>query len=456
MSTVSQLRGSKAGAVTRVVSGNFLEMFDFMVYGYYASAIAHAIFPADNEFLSLMLSLVTFGVGFLMRPLGAIVLGGYIDRRGRRKGLILSLTLMGISVLLIALTPTYATIGILAPILVVIGRLMQGFSAGAESSGVSVYLSEIATPGRRGFFVSWQSASQQISVIVAAVLGIVLQSTLTEEQVNDWGWRIPFLFGSLIVPFLFWVRRSLQETEDFTKRAAAQRPSLTDVYSTLLRHWGTVGMAIMLVTLTSVMFYLITAYTPTFGERELGLSSMQSFVVTLAVGISNFVWIPIMGAASDRFGRLPILVLFSALIALTGYPMMMWLVTDPTFGHMLGTLLWFSFLYGGYQGVMIVTLTEIMPRKVRATGFALAYSLAQAIFGGFTPAICTSLIALFDDKSMPGLWLSIAAIVGLLGGLFVHRSGVLARAEQIRSGIATDSATAQNTESDTKMGAMQR
>ena len=431
-------RQSKAGAVARVTGGNFLEMFDFMVYGFYASAIAHAMFPSGNEFLSLMLSLVTFGVGFLMRPLGAIVLGGYIDRHGRRKGLIVTLALMASGVLLLALTPTYSTIGYFAPVLVLIGRLLQGFSAGAESSGVSVYLSEIATPGRRGFFVAWQSASQQVSVIAAAIIGVILQFSLTTDQVNDWGWRIPFLFGSLIVPFLFWVRRTLQETEDFEARSATKRPALSEVYRTLAREWRTVGTAILLVTLTSVMFYLITAYTPTYGERELGLSAMDSFIVTLAVGVSNFIWIPIMGAVSDRLGRMPVLCVFSSLVALTGYPVMMWLVADPSLPRMLTTLLWLSFLYGGYQGVMVVTLTEVMPAKVRATGFALAYSIAQAIFGGFTPAICTWLISASGDKAIPGLWLSASALVGLAGVYGVRRFGLLRRAEQIRAGMSED------------------
>jgi MFS family permease len=179
------------------------------------------------------------------------------------------------------------------------------------------------------------------------------------------------------------------------------------------------------VTLTSVNFYLITAYTPTFGERELGLSSMDSFVVTLAVGISNFIWVPAMGALSDRLGRIKVLTVSSLLVVLTGFPVMMWLVADPSFLRMLVTLLWLSFLYGGYQGVMVVTLTEIMPARIRATGFALAYSLAQAVFGGFTPALCTWLISLAGNKAMPGLWLSVSAVIGLTGVWIVHSSGAL-------------------------------
>src|SRR5213080_1946374 len=191
-------RKSKVWSVVRVSSRKFLEMYDVMVFGYYASAIGNAFFPGGNPFVSLMLSLMTFGAGFLMRPLGAIVLGAYTDRHGRRAGLVLTLALMSIGMLSIALTPGYATIGLLAPLLVLAGRLLQGFSAGMELGGVSVYLSEIATPGHKGFYVSWQSASQQVAVMFAALLGVILNSTLAPEAMADWGWRVPLLVGCAI------------------------------------------------------------------------------------------------------------------------------------------------------------------------------------------------------------------------------------------------------------------
>src|SRR5690349_14375559 len=194
-------RKSKVWSVVRVSSGNFLEMYDFMVFGYYASAIGNAFFPGGNSFLSLMLSLMTFGTGFLMRPLGAIVLGAYTDRHGRRAGLILTLGLMSIGILAIAVTPGYAAIGLLAPLIVLAGRLLQGFSAGMELGGVSVYLSEIPTPGHKGFYVSWQSASQQVAVMFAALVGVILSSKLPPQQMMRWGWRVPLLLGCVIIPF---------------------------------------------------------------------------------------------------------------------------------------------------------------------------------------------------------------------------------------------------------------
>src|SRR5271163_1874267 len=190
-------RQSPVWAVIRVSSGNFLEMYDFMVFGYYASAIGNAFFPSGSQFLSLMLSLMTFGAGFLMRPLGAIVLGAYTDKHGRRAGLVLTLTLMSVGIFSIAFMPGYATIGLLAPLLVLLGRLLQGFSAGMELGGVSVYLSEIATPGHKGFYVSWQSGSQQVAIMFAAILGYLLNQALSPADISAWGWRVPFFIGCM-------------------------------------------------------------------------------------------------------------------------------------------------------------------------------------------------------------------------------------------------------------------
>src|SRR5690242_11898109 len=203
-------RSAKIWSVLRVSSGNFLEMYDFMVFGYYASAIGAAFFPTSNPFSSLMFSLMTFGAGFLMRPLGAIALGAYTDQHGRRAGLLLTLSLMSVGILSIACMPGYTTIGLLAPLFVLVGRLLQGFSAGMELGGVSVYLSEIATPGHKGFYVSWQSGSQQVAVMFAALVGVTLSSLLSPLKMTLWGWRIPLLLGCAIVPVLFILRHSLQ------------------------------------------------------------------------------------------------------------------------------------------------------------------------------------------------------------------------------------------------------
>jgi len=411
-------RSSKVRAVVRVSSGNFLEMYDFMVFGYYASAIGAAFFPSGNQFLSLMLALMTFGAGFLMRPLGAIVLGAYADKHGRRAGLVLTLSLMSIGILSIACVPGYASIGLIAPLLVLTGRLLQGFSAGMELGGVSVYLSEIATPGRKGFYVSWQSASQQAAVVFAALLGVLLNASLSPSAMNRWGWRVPLLVGCAIIPFLFRLRNSLQETDEFLSRR--RHPTTSDVLRSLAMNARLVAIGTMMVTMTTVSFYMITAYTPTFGSTVLKLASIDSLMVTLCVGVSNLIWLPVMGALSDRVGRRPLLIACTLLMLASAYPAMRWLVDSPSFSKLLTVELWFSFVYGSYNGAMVVFLTEIMPVDFRTAGFSLAYSLAAGIFGGFTPAVSTYLIQVTGNRAIPGLWLSFAATCGLAAAMIAR------------------------------------
>jgi MHS family citrate/tricarballylate:H+ symporter-like MFS transporter len=416
---------SKIATVLRVTSGNFLEMFDFFLFGFYASYIAKAFFPAGNEFASLLLTFMTFGAGFLMRPLGAIILGAYIDRVGRRQGLIVTLSIMAVGTVCIAFMPTYATIGLLAPFFVLIGRLLQGFSAGVELGGVSVYLSEMATPNHKGFYVSWQSGSQQVAIMVAAIIGYTLNKTLSPAEIGEWGWRIPFFIGSLIVPFIFFIRRSLEETQAFLART--HRPSASEMFRSMAENWQIVLAGMLLVVMTTVSFYLITVYTPTFGKNVLKLSEVDSLIVTFCVALSNLFWLPVMGAVSDRIGRRPVLVAFTLLTILTAYPAITWLVNGPTFEKMLIVELWLSFLYGSYNGAMVVALTEIVPASVRTAGFSLAYSLATALFGGFTPAVSTALIEYTGDKAAPGLWMTFAAICGLAATLMVYRRGEATR-----------------------------
>lgn len=403
--------------VFRVAAGNCLEMYDFQIFGYYAIPIAATFFPSSSQYASLLAALATFGAGFLMRPLGALVLGAYVDHRGRRAGLLLTLSLMAIGTLSIACTPSFSAIGLLAPLVVLLGRLIQGLSAGAENGGVSVYLSEIASSGRKGFYVSWQTASQQVGVMGAALLGLLLTAYIPKQAMVQWGWRIPLLVGCSIIPLLFLLRRSLEETRTFLERK--HHPGFREVIGTLVANWRTVLLGIMLVTPTTVLYYMITAYTPTFGSAVLHLTYRETMVVTLCVGASNFVWLPIMGSLSDRLGRRPILTGVTALVLVTAYPALSWLTSSPSFPRLLTAELWLSLLFGGYTGAMVVFLTEIMPLDVRTTAFSFAYSCATAAFGGFTPAICTFLIHTTGNRAVPGLWLSFAGGCGLIASVLL-------------------------------------
>src|SRR5882762_8500106 len=412
---------SRLGAILRSTSGNFLEQFDFFLFGFYAPALSMAFFPPGNETTALLLTFTTFWLGALMRPVGAIVLGAYIDRIGRRQGLIVTLAIMALGTVTIAICPTYASIGIAAPIIVLIGRLLQGFSAGVELGGVSVYLAEIATPGNKGFYTSFQSSSQQVAIFVAAILGYVLSEMMPAEAVAAWGWRIPFFVGCLIIPVILVLRRTLEETPAFL--AMKKHPTASEVFASAVANWRIVILGMMIAVLTTTTFYFVTVYTPTFGKTVLKLSTPDALTVTLLVAITNFFWNPVGGAVSDRIGRKPVLLTIATLSLLTAYPALHWLVADPSFGKLLAVEMMFSFYFGVYSGTMLGALVEIVPAHVRTTCFSLAFALAAALFGTFTPFASTLLIDHTGDKASPGYWLMCAATLGIIATLTVYRAG---------------------------------
>jgi MHS family citrate/tricarballylate:H+ symporter-like MFS transporter len=412
---------SRIGAIMRATSGNFLEQFDFFLFGFYATAIAKAFFPSENETAALLNTFGVFWLGALMRPVGAIVLGAYVDRIGRRQGLIVTLSIMAIGTVVIAFCPSYATIGVAAPIIVLIARLLQGFSAGVELGGVSVYLAEISTPGNRGFYTSFQSSSQQVAIFVASILGYILNESMPAATIAAWGWRIPFFVGCLIIPVIFFLRRTLEETPEFLKMK--KHPTASEVFASALANWRIVVLGMMIAVLTTTTFYFVTVYTPTFGKNVLRLSTQDALLVTLLVAVTNFLWNPVGGAVSDRVGRKPVLMTIAVLSFLTAYPALHWLVGNPSFAKLLVVQMMFSFYFGVYSGTMLGCLVEIVPAHVRTTCFSLAFALAAALFGTFTPFASTWLIAKTGDKASPAYWLMVGAALGIIAALTVYRGG---------------------------------
>jgi MFS family permease len=412
-------RKAKMGAVIRAASGNFLELYDFLVYVYFATYIAKAFFPTNSEFMSLMLTFGTYGVASFARPFGAVILGSYMDRKGRRKGLILTLTLMAIGTVSLAITPSYASIGILAPIVITLGRLIQGFSLGVEAGGVNVYLAEIATPGNRGFYCAWQGASQALGVMAATGLGVVLAATLSPPQMDSFGWRIPLLVGCLIVPVLFWLRRSLQETEVFEKSTHPR--STREILRILGEHWQIVVIGAAMTIVNTTMFYFVNGYATTYGRAVLHLAPVGNFMVAFAVATASFLLLPIGGAISDRIGRWPMVIGMPLLVIATAYPAMLWLGEAPTITRFLIVEMWLAVLYAMYAGTLVPLLAELMPAKVRTSGYAIVISLANGLFGTFTPAILTLLIEVTDDNASPAMWLSTCAAMSLFAALTARR-----------------------------------
>jgi len=417
---------SRIGAILRATSGNFLEQFDFFLFGFYAQDIARAFFPAGDDTAALLNAYGVFWLGALMRPVGAVVLGSYIDRIGRRQGLIVTLALMALGTVVIAFCPSYAAIGVAAPVIVLIGRLIQGFSAGVELGGVSVYLSEISTPGNRGFYTSFQSSSQQVAIFVAAIIGFALREAIPGDTFLDVAggiakWRIPFFIGCLIIPVIFMLRRSLEETPAFL--AMKKHPTASEVFSSAIANWRIVILGMMIAILTSTTFYFITVYAPGFG-KQLNLSPTGTLLITLLVAVTNFIWNPVGGAVSDRLGRRTVLVTIATLSLVTAYPALSWLAANPTLEKLLVVQMMFSFYFGTYSGAMLGSLVEIVPAHVRTTCFSIAFALAAGIFGTSTPFVATKLIsATGGDRASPAYWLMFAAVLGIIAALTVYRGG---------------------------------
>ena len=411
-------RKAKMGAVIRAGSGNFLELYDFLVYAYFANYIALAFFPSGDELTRLMVALATYGVASLARPFGAVILGSYMDRKGRRKGLILTLTLMAIGTVSLAITPTYASIGLLGPVIITLGRLIQGFSLGVEAGGVNVYLAEIATSKNRGFYCAWQGSSQALGVMAATGLGVLLTASLTMEEMAAFGWRIPLLVGCLIIPILFWLRRSLPETEVFEQ--STHPCSTREILRILLEHWGIVLIGVLMTILNTTMFYFVNTYTALYGNL-LRLDPLGNFTVALGVGTASFILLPVFGSLADRIGRWPLLIAAPLLVLVSAYPAMSWLVAAPSFTRLLAVEFWLAILYAMYAGALVPFIVEIMPAKIRSSGYAIVLSLANGIFGTFTPFIVTALIAMSGNRASPALWLSAAAAVSLLAAFSARR-----------------------------------
>lgn len=408
-----------AKAIFQVGSGNFLEMYDFSIFGLYAPIIAKVFFPSENTLIAIMQTFMVFAVGSFMRPVGAMFLGAYMDKYGRKKGLMLTLSLMAIGTASIALCPGYESIGFLAPLIVVLGRLVQGFSAGAELGGVVIYLSEIAPKGLKGFYVAWQSGSQQLATAFAAALGLGLHYVIGQDLLDSFGWRIPFLIGCLVVPFLFLIRKSLEESPEFANKPHKTQP-LGKIIKNAILNWRLMSIGIMMVMTTTTFYYFITVYTPTYAKNILHFSVAQSFGVTVMVAFSNLIWLLVSGYISDRIGRKKVLIFATVLGFFTAYPALLLLVKNLNFPMLIGVELWLSMIYALYNGTMAVALSEIVPKEVRAVGFSFAYSVAVALFGSLTPIVSTYFIALTNNAAIPGVWLGFVALCSFVAVLCAY------------------------------------
>lgn len=387
--------------------GNALEWYDFLVYGFFASVIGKLFFPADDEWVSLLFAVGSFGVSFITRPVGAIVLGMYADRKGRKAALTLSILLMIVGTLAIAVMPSYQQIGIVAPVTILLARLVQGFAVGGEFGSATAFMVEHSKRGR-GYYASWQFASQGIATILAAGLGALLTASLTPADLEGWGWRLPFVFGLLVGPVGFYIRRHLDETPEFI---AEQKKTTIDPQASFRAQWRNLLLAVGVVAQSTVSVYVLQLYMPTYAVKQLHLPAAQSFGVVVLNGGLQFLLSPVMGALSDRIGRIRIMLTTSALMILLIYPMFALLRAHPTIGALLALQAVSGIFKAAYSGPMPALMSEIFPTRVRSTGLSLGYSLGVTLFGGFAPFIVTWLIHTTGDTLAPSYYVLTAAVV---------------------------------------------
>lgn len=425
----------KTRAIVATSIGNMLEWYDFTVYALFAGYIAGNFFPGDDENTGRIKTFLFFGLGFVVRPLGAILIGNFGDRAGRKAALTLTIMLMAVGTGIIAFSPTYAAIGIGAPLLLLLGRVLQGFSAGGEVGGATAYLLESADPKERGRVASWLEASMGMSNILGALTAFSVTAILTASEVQAWGWRIPFVFGLLIAPVGLYLRRSLDETEAFQAEADRRAKSAGHGQAPLLdifrNHSGTLLIGFCVAVLWAVAVYVLMIFLPTYVQRPdtFNFTPQQAFGASLISNIPFVLGCVWFGSMSDRIGRRRSLFISATLLLVLVLPLFVWLRAVPTLSTLIVVQSIICILVASFVGVAPAALSEIFPTGVRSTGTSLVYNGAFTVFGGFAPMILTWLTHRSGGSIYSPAWYVMsAAIVALLAIPFLGAHEKIVRA----------------------------
>ena len=391
--------------VAATVAGNALEFYDFVTYAFFAVYIGKTFFPASTPLGSLLLSVAVFGVGFVSRPLGGVLIGSFADRAGRKPAMLLTIGLITVGTLGLALTPSYASIGLAAPIIVVCCRLIQGLALGGEVGPSSAFLIESAPPNQRGLYASWQLASQGVATLVAGTFGIVMISMLTPAELQAWGWRVPFAVGLLLLPVAFYLRRNMPET----LHAAPVHAENVGMKG-LLRQRRIITLAVLVVLGGTVSNY-VGNYMTTYAIATLKFPPLIAMGATVMVGIATLAFSLLGGWLCDRYGRKPVMLWPRIATAVLTVPAFGLLVSHPTQATLLGVTTFLAALTAVSGAASLVAIPELLPRGIRATGLSIAYAVGVALFGGTTQFVVTWLIGATGNPAAPAWYVAGTSIV---------------------------------------------
>jgi MFS family permease len=391
--------------------GNALEFYDFITYAFFAIQIGHTFFPQTGAYASLMLSLATFGAGFITRPIGGIVIGAYSDRVGRRPAMMLSFMLMGSAIIVMALIPSYAEIGIAAPILAVIARMVQGFSLGGEVGPTTAYLLESAPAKSRGLAVSWQAASQGVAALTASLVGFGLAATLSSAALSSYGWRIAFLFGAVTLPFGLWIRRNVPETLHQPETHTVSASKAVGAVAVLRENMRVIVLGLVVLASGTIGTYVFN-YLATFAQGTLKMSATAAFAGSVALNAVTVVTVLFGGWLSDRIGRRPVMIVPRLAVLVLLLPVFYWVVDSRSALALIVGPSLVSAIGAVSGGAFYAALSESLPKRVRGSAFATIYAFSIAIFGGSTQLVITWLIHVTGNPMAPAYYLFAAYLAG--------------------------------------------
>ena len=415
-------------SIVAAVIGNALEWYDFLVFAFMTPIVAKLFFPSNPDNPSdninqILLTTAIFGVGFFMRPVGGILLGLYGDRKGRKAAMVMVTSIMAVAIGLITVAPTYAAVGLLAPLFILVARLLQGFAAGGEFGTSTALLIELAPPGKRGFYGSWQMTGQMMALLIGAAIGTLITDIFTQEQLMAWAWRLPFAFGLLIIPVAIYIRRNVEEPEAFKRLQAAKAAGTVKnvgVLEMLRTHRRETLVGMGLVVTATVSIYITFTYLVTFSTVTLKLPLHDTFLVQMAGAALMVVLMPFMGAWSDRVGRRPLMIgsLIGYLVVL--YPLYAWLTVEPSISKLMTVQVVICLFVSAFFGVFSTVMAEMFPANVRSVGMSMAYNIAVMVFGGFAQFIVTWLISVTGSPMSPAYYVMFGVALGLIAAFFIR------------------------------------